>query len=112
MKRPMMLIAAAAALAAAGTAPALAGEFEFRFRSSELATHEARAAVLDRLTEEARRRCAKEWGAPMIYNQLKRRCRADLVDDALAEIADARLSAQWNDRETRPDARGLLARRD
>ncbi|MGF1544303.1 MAG: UrcA family protein [Parvularculaceae bacterium] len=99
MKTIHMTIAALAfgALAAApAAAQSKGGDFEFRYKTYELANETTRSLMLDRLEREARRHCR---AGRFLSVSEKLRCTEGIVDDVVDELENRRFQTAQRDDE-------------
>ena len=95
MSAPLKTVTAAACAAIAAiavTAPAHADVVNFGYTKSELETARGAANVYARMKRRAHSLCAVNGRQPLAIRRWEDRCEADLVEDFLAGIDDARLN--------------------
>lgn len=87
----LALVTAAAALTAT---PASAEELRLLYAPGDLTSHDARAELLERIARQARASCRTAPVLPPRYRAARARCEAELTAATVAQIDDARLTAQ------------------
>ena len=90
--------------------PAFAGDFAFKFQKHELATSDGAETLYSRLEASVENFCTQNGIRPLSTRLAEKDCIAEMLDDTIAKIDDARLSRIYA-RETSGDRYAGSSRR-
>jgi len=82
--------------------PALATDFTFKYQNHELTTSDGAEILYSRLEASVENYCTQNGPRPLTTRRAEKDCIAEMLDDTVAQIDDARLSRIYA-RETSGD---------
>lgn len=91
--KSLALIAISAAALATPAFAASPDRIQLRYNTAELSTATGASKLYDRIQDEARQACSDNTTRPLRVKVLIERCEAQLVEDWVAQIDDARLNS-------------------